>query len=119
MAAVLSGIAVSSACAAETIVIGRSLVFSGPLKPYGEAKHDGGDAYNSTPNNEFLFPVRVSYAKEEHKIGRHVKTINRSHRRDRRFSALKPQPEDGRVAVGLLFDPVPTHQACVSRCLKM
>jgi len=30
---------------AETIVIGRSLPLSGPLKSYGEAKRDGGDAY--------------------------------------------------------------------------
>ena len=45
MAAVLSGVAVSSAWAAEPIVIGRSLALTGPLKPYGEAKRDGGDAY--------------------------------------------------------------------------
>ena len=34
-----------SATAAEPIVVGRSLALSGPLKSYGEAKRDGGDAY--------------------------------------------------------------------------
>ncbi len=34
-----------SAHAADTIVIGRSLALTGPLKLYGEAKRDGGDAY--------------------------------------------------------------------------
>jgi ABC-type branched-subunit amino acid transport system substrate-binding protein len=31
--------------AADAIVVGRSLALSGPLKSYGEAKRDGGDAY--------------------------------------------------------------------------
>jgi branched-chain amino acid transport system substrate-binding protein len=31
--------------AAEPIIVGRSLTLSGPLKTYGEAKRDGGDAY--------------------------------------------------------------------------
>ena len=31
--------------AADPIVVGRSLPLSGPLKSYGEAKRDGGDAY--------------------------------------------------------------------------
>jgi branched-chain amino acid transport system substrate-binding protein len=30
---------------AQPIIVGRSLALSGPLKPYGEAKRDGGDAY--------------------------------------------------------------------------
>ena len=33
------------ALAADSIAIGRSLPLSGPLKSYGEAKRDGGDAY--------------------------------------------------------------------------
>ncbi len=33
------------ASAADTIVVARSLTLSGPLKAYGEAKRDGGDAY--------------------------------------------------------------------------
>jgi branched-chain amino acid transport system substrate-binding protein len=33
------------AMAADSIVIGRSLALTGPLKLYGEAKRDGGDAY--------------------------------------------------------------------------
>jgi branched-chain amino acid transport system substrate-binding protein len=33
------------AIAADSIVIGRSLALTGPLKLYGEAKRDGGDAY--------------------------------------------------------------------------
>jgi branched-chain amino acid transport system substrate-binding protein len=33
------------ASAADSIVVGRSLVLSGPLQSYGEAKRDGGDAY--------------------------------------------------------------------------
>lgn len=36
---------VPAARAADAIVIGRSLVLSGPLQSYGEAKRDGGDAY--------------------------------------------------------------------------
>lgn len=36
--------------AADTIVVGRSLALSGPLKSYGEAKRDGGDAYISKVN---------------------------------------------------------------------
>jgi branched-chain amino acid transport system substrate-binding protein len=35
----------AQANAAEVIVIGRSLVLSGPLRSYGEAKRDGSDAY--------------------------------------------------------------------------
>lgn len=35
----------SSARAADTIVVGRSLALSGPLQSCGEAKRDGGDAY--------------------------------------------------------------------------
>jgi len=35
----------ASANAADSIVVGRSLVLSGPLQSYGEAKRDGGDAY--------------------------------------------------------------------------
>jgi ABC-type branched-subunit amino acid transport system substrate-binding protein len=31
--------------AADSIIVGRSLVLSGPLQSYGEAKRDGGDAY--------------------------------------------------------------------------
>ena len=34
-----------AAFAADDIVVGRSLALSGPLKSYGEAKRDGGDAY--------------------------------------------------------------------------
>lgn len=34
-----------AAYAADMIVVGRSLALSGPLKGYGEAKRDGGDAY--------------------------------------------------------------------------
>ena len=33
------------ALAADPIVVGRTLDLSGPLKSYGEAKRDGGDAY--------------------------------------------------------------------------
>jgi branched-chain amino acid transport system substrate-binding protein len=33
------------ASAADPIIVGRSLALSGPLKSYGEAKRDGGDAY--------------------------------------------------------------------------
>jgi branched-chain amino acid transport system substrate-binding protein len=36
--------------AAENIVIGRSLTLTGPLKLYGEAKRDGGDAYIAKVN---------------------------------------------------------------------
>ena len=36
--------------AADTIVVGRSLALSGPLKSYGEAKRDGGDAHISKVN---------------------------------------------------------------------
>ncbi len=39
-----------SATAAEPIVVGRSLALSGPLKSYGEAKRDGGDAYIAKVN---------------------------------------------------------------------
>ena len=39
-----------SAHAADGIVIGRSLALSGPLKSYGEAKRDGGDAYINKVN---------------------------------------------------------------------
>ena len=39
-----------SAQAADAIVIGRSLTLTGPLKGYGEAKRDGGDAYISKIN---------------------------------------------------------------------
>jgi branched-chain amino acid transport system substrate-binding protein len=35
---------------ADTIVIGRSLALSGPLKSYGEAKRDGADAYIAKVN---------------------------------------------------------------------
>lgn len=35
----------TAARAADAIVVGRSLVLSGPLQSYGEAKRDGGDAY--------------------------------------------------------------------------
>jgi branched-chain amino acid transport system substrate-binding protein len=38
------------AMAADSIVIGRSLALTGPLKLYGEAKRDGGDAYISKIN---------------------------------------------------------------------
>lgn len=42
----MAGLAAASfAQAAESIVVGRSLVLSGPLRSYGEAKRDGGDAY--------------------------------------------------------------------------
>jgi branched-chain amino acid transport system substrate-binding protein len=41
MAGALTGLAQ----AAEPIVVGRSLALSGPIKGYGEAKRDGGDAY--------------------------------------------------------------------------
>ena len=34
-----------TAFAGDAIVVGRSLTLSGPLKAYGEAKRDGGDAY--------------------------------------------------------------------------
>lgn len=37
--------------AADSIVVGRSLALSGPLKSYGEAKRDGGDAYINKINN--------------------------------------------------------------------
>jgi ABC-type branched-subunit amino acid transport system substrate-binding protein len=36
--------------AADSIVVGRSLVLSGPLQSYGEAKRDGGDAYIAKVN---------------------------------------------------------------------
>ncbi len=39
-----------SASAADTIMVGRSLTLSGPLKLYGEAKRDGGDAYIAKVN---------------------------------------------------------------------
>ena len=39
-----------AAQAADTIVVGRSLALSGPLKSYGEAKRDGGDAYINKVN---------------------------------------------------------------------
>ncbi|WP_309684163.1 ABC transporter substrate-binding protein [Polaromonas sp.] len=39
-----------TAHAADTIVVGRSLALSGPLKSYGEAKRDGGDAYINKVN---------------------------------------------------------------------
>ena len=38
-------LASAPACAADAIVVGRSLALSGPLQSYGEAKRDGGDAY--------------------------------------------------------------------------
>jgi branched-chain amino acid transport system substrate-binding protein len=38
------------ASAADTIMVGRSLTLSGPLKAYGEAKRDGGDAYIAKVN---------------------------------------------------------------------
>ena len=38
------------ASAADAIVVGRSLTLSGPLKLYGEAKRDGGDAYIAKVN---------------------------------------------------------------------
>ena len=41
---------VTTAHAADTIVVGRSLALSGPLKSYGEAKRDGGDAYINRVN---------------------------------------------------------------------
>lgn len=41
----IAGLLASAAYAAEPIVVGRSLALSGPLKGYGEAKRDGGDAY--------------------------------------------------------------------------
>ena len=37
--------------AADAIVVGRSLALSGPLKGYGEAKRDGGDAYINKINS--------------------------------------------------------------------
>ena len=40
----------SPAHAADTIFVGRSLALSGPLKSYGEAKRDGGDAYINKVN---------------------------------------------------------------------
>ena len=40
-----SALAWLPAHASDTIVIGRSLTLSGPLKVYGESKRDGGDAY--------------------------------------------------------------------------
>ena len=45
LAASMVALALSFAEAATPIEIGRSLVLSGPLAPYGEAKRDGGDAY--------------------------------------------------------------------------
>jgi branched-chain amino acid transport system substrate-binding protein len=36
--------------AADPLVVGRSLVLTGPLKIYGEAKRDGGDAYIAKVN---------------------------------------------------------------------
>lgn len=36
--------------AADAITVGRSLTLSGPLKAYGEAKRDGGDAYINKVN---------------------------------------------------------------------
>jgi ABC-type branched-subunit amino acid transport system substrate-binding protein len=41
----IAPLAWSPAQAADAIVVGRSLVLSGPLQSYGEAKRDGGDAY--------------------------------------------------------------------------
>ena len=38
------------ALAADPLVVGRSLALTGPLKIYGEAKRDGGDAYISKIN---------------------------------------------------------------------
>jgi branched-chain amino acid transport system substrate-binding protein len=38
------------ASAADAIIVGRSLTLSGPLKAYGEAKRDGGDAYIAKVN---------------------------------------------------------------------
>jgi branched-chain amino acid transport system substrate-binding protein len=40
----------NSAFAADSIVVGRSLTLSGPLKLYGEQKRDGGDAYINRVN---------------------------------------------------------------------
>jgi branched-chain amino acid transport system substrate-binding protein len=45
LAASIITLALPLAEAATPIEIGRSLVLSGPLTPYGEAKRDGGDAY--------------------------------------------------------------------------
>jgi branched-chain amino acid transport system substrate-binding protein len=39
-----------AAAAAGAIIVGRSLTLTGPLKGYGEAKRDGGDAYISKVN---------------------------------------------------------------------
>lgn len=53
LSAALSGavlILTPAAHAADTIVVGRSLALSGPLKSYGEAKRDGGDAYINKVN---------------------------------------------------------------------
>ena len=43
--AALGLVGVSAAQASDAIVVGRTLPLSGPLKGYGEAKRDGGDAY--------------------------------------------------------------------------
>jgi branched-chain amino acid transport system substrate-binding protein len=50
LAIAASALAGLPAHAADTIVIGRSLTLSGPLKAYGEAKRDGGDAYIAKVN---------------------------------------------------------------------
>ena len=42
--AVFSTVCAPPAHAADALVVGRSLALSGPLKAYGEAKRDGGDA---------------------------------------------------------------------------
>jgi branched-chain amino acid transport system substrate-binding protein len=46
----LLSLVAGDAIAADSIVIGRSLVLSGPLQSYGEAKRDGGDAYVNKVN---------------------------------------------------------------------
>ena len=47
----LVALPIGASHAADSIVIGRSLPLSGPLKGYGEAKRDGADAYIAQVNN--------------------------------------------------------------------
>ena len=41
----IAALQLSVTCAAESLVVGRSLPLTGPLSSYGEAKRDGADAY--------------------------------------------------------------------------
>lgn len=50
LAAMVVSTCPASALAAEPIVVGRSLPLSGPLRSYGEAKRDGGNAYIKKTN---------------------------------------------------------------------